>query len=123
MTAWNIYLVMQADKVSAALNIFAAGVSVLCIISLVVWFMGIMPPTTEVNVQYAEQWRRVFWKTLFVSILLWIGYLAVPSTRTLAVMYVLPAVVNNEDVQSEARELYELAKEGLHQLVEQEDTE
>lgn len=32
-------------------------------------------------------------------------------------MFVIPAIVNNEKVQDEAEELYQLAKQGLKQIV------
>jgi len=43
--------------------------------------------------------------------------IATPSSKTMAMMKVIPAIANNEDVQGECKELYGLAKQGLKELV------
>ncbi|MGE8279072.1 MAG: hypothetical protein ACN6O2_01435 [Stenotrophomonas sp.] len=40
-----------------------------------------------------------------------------PSSKTAAAMVVIPAIANNEKIQDEAGELYQLAKQGLTQVI------
>ena len=42
-----------------------------------------------------------------------------PSSERMAVLVVLPAVANNEAVQAETKEIYDLAKRGLAKLIEE----
>lgn len=45
-----------------------------------------------------------------------------PSSKTAAAMIVIPAIANNEKIQDEAGELYQLAKQGLKQIVADSET-
>lgn len=45
-----------------------------------------------------------------------------PTSERMAVLVVLPAVANNEAVQAEAKEVYDLAKRGLAKLIEEPTT-
>ena len=44
----------------------------------------------------------------------------IPTTKQMAMIKIIPAIANNEDVQEECKELYQLAKEGLKELVKEE---
>ncbi|HRO60529.1 MAG TPA: hypothetical protein PKZ27_03055 [Rhodocyclaceae bacterium] len=41
-----------------------------------------------------------------------------PSSRSAAAIILIPAIANNEAIQTEANEMYTLAKEGLRSLVD-----
>ena len=43
---------------------------------------------------------------------------ALPTSERMAVLVVLPAIANNETIQTEAKEVYDLAKRGLSSLIE-----
>ena len=43
----------------------------------------------------------------------------IPSSKTVAAMYVIPALANNEALKIESKELYELAKGALKDMVKE----
>ncbi len=54
--------------------------------------------------------------TIIVIIILAIS-MFLPSSKNMAVIHILPKIVNNEELKIEAKELYDLAKQGLKDLV------
>lgn len=55
----------------------------------------------------------LFWAVMFVAV---IGLLFIPTTKTVAAMYVVPAIVNNEKMNDAGDRLYVLATEWMEGL-------
>lgn len=112
ISPWQIYWVMQLDTIGTAAGFCAFfGIAVVGFF----WFGAIESDGEEIK----------FWMKLASLVSFgWIGILLVaiflPSSKTAAAMVVIPAIANNEKFQSEASELYELAKDGLKKLVAEE---
>jgi hypothetical protein len=53
------------------------------------------------------------WAVMFVAV---IGLLFIPTTKTVAAMYVVPAIVNNEKLNDAGDRLYVLATEWMEEL-------
>jgi hypothetical protein len=62
----------------------------------------------------ASKWGKRLLAVCFLSLVV---NTFLPSTRTAAMIVVIPAIANNDKVQKEAGELYYLAKMGLARLV------
>ncbi len=56
-------------------------------------------------------------------ITIWIMSVFIPSSKNMAVIHILPKIVNNEELKVEAIELYDLAKQGLKDLVTKDSKE
>ena len=101
MSPWVIYWFSQADSIRETLGVVA---SLGGIIGLTTWcFMAaesVEPP----------RWTR--W-VLAVSLLGGTAALAMPSSRTIALMYVLPRVAESDVIQRDVPELYRLAIDAL----------
>jgi hypothetical protein len=115
-----LYLILQLDDIKNTAGFFAF---LFCVVGAV----GTAIIGTSMSLE-----ERVFntKKPLFASIFsLLFGLMLItvntllPTTERMAMIVVIPAVANNEDVQTEARELYDLAKRGLTKLAEEEGEE
>lgn len=107
ISAWEIYWVMQLDAIRDALVVISAvGIVGLFTVCVIAWD----------SYDDSKIMKRVY----FVSPLLLITVAAatfLPSSKTAAAMIVIPAITNNERLQAEAGDLYQLAKQGLQKLV------
>lgn len=111
MSAWEVYWLMQADTIclGAPPTFIITGLAGL----LLVAFM------------YIECEKHVlatllgFLCVLSIAIGVAIG-LFMPSTKTLAAMYAVPLVVNNEQLQSDLTDVYTLGMERLKEVLETE---
>ena len=117
LSALDIYLVTRMDS----LGFFFALVTILsavCIAFFVIrwidasdYFDG--KEEAEKKRAYAAKRIMIFFCPLLVGAF---GVVLTPSTKTLAAMYVLPAIVNSEAVQQIPSELTTLAREWLQEL-------
>lgn len=104
MTSFQIYLMMQADGFGAVLII--AG-----LIAPILGIMFICCISTSDNMTPDE--ARKIKKLVIVGSLLFITGIAIPSTKTVAMMYALPKIeawATSDEVTEEAKEVYELLK-------------
>lgn len=127
ISPWQIYWVMQLDSISSGLTFITclglavAGVSIL-------WNTISKNDASEFpslcNVEELKiQWQsRDKWRNRILAFILPLFFInmLIPSSKTAAAMIVIPAIANNERFQSEASELYDLAKIGLKRLVAEE---
>jgi hypothetical protein len=124
ISPWQIYLILQLDS-------FGSGFEYIAILGLVaaVTFALIGALDKEGAANYpnhpaaeskrksgAAQHRRASW-FFGASLLAGAFTCLLPSTRTAAAMFLIPAVANNETIQREAGELYTLAKDALANAV------
>lgn len=109
MTAWDVYWMMQADQLRG-LFLLGAAVSGFSSFFLTLTFSEIGDEATVDGTK--SFWRCVKWAWAATALF---GAAAVvtPSTKTIAAMYVLPRLANNEQLQKDAGEVYELAVEAL----------
>lgn len=110
ITSWDIYWVMQMDSIGigAGLGAFMGLVA-----SALLWAYALDEPNRGAAVLAAL--------TSLLTVTLFAVAVFLPTTKTAAAMVVLPAIVNNEEVKGEARELYDLAKSALQKAVKDEE--
>lgn len=119
MSAWTVYWVLQLDSIKyifILLTIFSAAAAAITSI-----IGGLMTG------EYNERDRENGTKLLGYSKRLWLTFVValfaanlLPSSKTAAAMIVLPALTSEEvvgTVKSEAKELYEMAKEALKEKI------
>lgn len=121
MSPWTIYWVMQADSIKDLLVFFTATSCVSILAGVVGWFMSkdecIGDP--DVN-RLIGKWIKWLIPTAIVCS---IGVTLFPSTKTLCAVIAVPAVVNNEQFQADAADIYRLGMERLKDELEVEKEE
>ena len=123
ISAWELYFILQMDSIGTGICGLglAAGT-----VALVYGFAGALMRDSY-NSEHNGKWERgvkVHKTTVKLGVLaaaLLFTSSFIPSTRTLAAMVVVPAIVNNTAVQKEAGELYQLAKQALANAVSDDD--
>lgn len=117
MTAWEVYWLMQADKISDA----AIGVAVASGVSFgVVGFLALLfstGPTEDITDVGKKLLPPLKWLAATFVVFLPLSVF-MPSTKTLAAMYAVPLVVNNEQLQSDLTDVYTLGMERLKEVLE-----
>jgi hypothetical protein len=123
MSAWTVYWVLQLDGIRSLLYTLAVLAVVCAGIST---FVGGLMATgyndeETIKGKYILGLARKF--VVAFVVLFSIGIL-IPSSKTAAAMIVLPALTSEEvvgTVKSEAKELYEMAKEALKEKITTEE--
>lgn len=131
MNSFLVYLILQLDAIGAGMIWITIFTTLLSII------FGII--TIIVNVEYcdnrtslakhpdSETYKRLdtdykklvnkclgrLKKMVALSIFMILLTMFIPSTKTAAIVYVLPKVVNSKIVKEELSDLYKIAKKGL----------
>ena len=112
ITSSEVYWIMQMDSIKSGVTIPALLFGVIALVAIIVGLVLIIDPD-DVGCK-----KQGLWMTLVSPFILCLCLLTslIPSTKTLATMYALPAIVNNETVQTECKELYSIAKSALKDL-------
>ena len=111
MTGFEVYVIMQLDSVIASAGVLA-GVLVFGTLFFVSFNLLVNEDMSVVTKNKALLRKLAY---LIGGLLLVNTFL--PSTKTAAAMHVLPAIANNETIQNEASEIYQLAKQALKDAV------
>lgn len=110
ITPWTIYAVMKLDLLISLIS------AIICIGGA----LGVVALFYSFSYDCNNDKRPVIWKWLKRLLGLWLVLLTLvvllPSSKMLAAMLVLPRIANNEAVQVEAKEFYDLAKEAMVEL-------
>ena len=130
MSAFDIYLVMQLDSI----KIHVLSLFMLCLVLYVVFgLIGSLLKDQYITdhhpqddrarkiqlIQNGQKIHVLLIKYLPVLPLLLLLNAMIPSSKTVAAMYVIPALANNEALKIESKELYELAKGALKDMVKE----
>jgi uncharacterized protein YqhQ len=108
LSPWIIYLWGIADQirtVSIILIIILALATGAC--ALVWAFMA------DEDDKSAPAWAKRAWKIGIAAAVFAVASAFFPSSKTIAVMVVLPAIVNSEPIQKDLPELYRMAIDSL----------
>lgn len=120
ITPWTIYLITLLGDVRVAarlLTIVGAAVVVLQVLYACLCYDVAMNNGTVI--EKLKEMKGLFKKVVAGTAVCGAITILVPSSTTLAAMYVLPAVVNSELVQELPGELVELARGYVKNLIEE----
>lgn len=120
ITPWTIYLITLLGDVRVAarlLTIVGAAVVVLQVLYACLCYDVAMNNGTVI--EKLKEMKGFFKKVVAGTAVCGAITILVPSSTTLAAMYVLPAVVNSELVQELPGELVELARGYVKNLIEE----
>jgi hypothetical protein len=119
ISAFDVYLVMQLDRISSGVGAIAIISSVFVAGSLVGWFIN-----ADIDEDMSAAAKRLCLRFSLVAAPLVIVWALIPSSKTAAAMILVPALTSEEVVEpvaAEARELYGLAKDALRGLAERDE--
>lgn len=120
---WLLYLVLQADSIRSFIDSLGKFITLAGVMAWMAYIIALIICMAD---SYDQMYTTLvgIWKRMAVLPVLAIMFLmaaaAIPSTKSAAMLLVIPTLANSEVVQQEARELYDLAKLGLKELVVQE---
>jgi len=120
ISAFDIYLVALADKIIPPASFIAFSGLAVTVFLCIICFAGFDIAS--------EAKRAKFALKITIPITIVCGFIAVfvPSSKTIAAMYVLPAIVNNEHIQNSTGNALEalenLTKEWLKDTVKSNDS-
>lgn len=124
--SWDLYWILQLDQIIKTFGMLSGACGFLFAVSLILYVFSYIAryddpgedklPLYEAGIKIARFFTKILCSIFLLSICI-ITFL--PTSKNMAIMLVLPAIVNNEEIQSEAQELYDIAKNGLKELVEE----
>lgn len=125
ISSFELYMILKLDDIHNALSILVIPLWAFCILSaigFILWFAASIPARdNNDDIQTIQTIGHVIKKTVLVSFgVLFVVMLLqtiIPTTRQMASILVVPAIVNSNFVQkelpSDLKEIYTLAKEGM----------
>ena len=124
ITAFDVYLVSIVDRIQAGLFVVSAALVVAVLWDAIIFAMASEYPIEEEKQARALRNIKKYGAWLFAFVFLQV---IIPNSKTIAAMYVIPAIVNNQHIQNSAgnalEALEELTKEWLKGTInKQEDT-
>lgn len=105
LTPFTIYMIMQADTIISACQTVA--IIGLAASGLAAMLLPILCEVVQENREILKSFPKKTIAAVFMVCAL--GYILIPSTKTLAAMIVVPAIANSQAVQKDFPELYDLA--------------
>ena len=116
MTPITIYLLMQADSLKESISLLFS-IAVVVLFGLIVVSVLATDAASPNEKRAIAKFRKWF---IAVFISLAILDIAIPSSKTIAAMYTVPAVVNNEQVQQLPEEILTFVRDFLKEHTQKE---
>lgn len=133
---WLLYLVLQADSIRDCLDSVGRIFIAISVMAWIVYVIALIFTKAESESTtysrydtHPDRYKEAFtslagiWKRMallpVLALSIMMAEALIPSTKSAAMLLVIPTIANSEVVQEEARELYDLAKLGLKELVDQ----
>ena len=123
---WQLYLILQADNIGSMVCHLAGAVTFVAVVSTIAIAICIVVfgvSSGETGLAPSAVWRFKWLLLLFYSSVAGMQLLSalVPSTKTAAIMFGVPAVINNPTFQQETGEVYQLLKKALSDTVQKKE--
>ena len=136
MSPMELYLLIKLDAIILLAKWFMTPAFILAILALLTWLVlwitpfwyaggneyGLSPSKDEVNKckGKCKGLRRPVFKVLWLAMLIWLPFRLIasllPSTKEMAIIYVVPKVINNETVAKIPSKLLLLSSEWIDEL-------
>nr|DAU43697.1 MAG TPA: hypothetical protein [Caudoviricetes sp.] len=131
ISPFELYVILRLDGISNLLAASGIVLLIFCIIlslAFTMWLVASISYRDNDDIQtlgrVIKKIFSIFLGALFVVVLL---QAAIPTTRQMAAILVVPAIVNSEfmqkDLPADLREIYTLAKEGMFKALTDEKGE
>lgn len=114
ITPSTIYWIGQCDQIRCILG----PAAVIGLISAIILTIAAVASTFDSSVPRTMRnllsvFASLLWAVVLVAV---VGLLFIPTTKTVAAMYVVPAIVNNEKLNDAGDRFYTLAVEWMEEL-------
>lgn len=132
MSALELYLLIKLDAIIEFIGWLTTPVSLVAVAAFVIYFMSRIAPiiyysmddSTESGLKEikakCKSVHLVVFKVFLIAALIWLPLrltvALLPSTKEMAVIYVVPKVINNQSVQQLPNKLLHLSSEWLDEL-------
>ena len=110
MTHFQMYLILKADsmiRMAALIGVFAL---VACFITMLV--------AANYGGWDSFPWRKLVWAAI-TSVIVFCSAFFIPSTKDIALIYAVPTIIGNEDVQAIPPELAKLARAKIDEMLKE----
>lgn len=124
MSPWTLYWITTLDRIHGLLICGIITTAAITIGYIII--TCIIAGTEQYNLSPKEKaaidtkMKKMGIYGCFITVVLSIILTLIPSTKAMAFIYIIPKVVNNEDLQAEASEIYNIAKTYLKQQLAEE---
>lgn len=123
ITAWDVYLVLQMDQFClGAVVVFWIA---MCLSLATAMFWGIMCSCRDLSCEAIKRKRKLAYIAmigLVMTCLFGAIAMALPTTKTLAAIYIVPKIANSEEL-GKWGELVPLARQRMAELLEKDQKE
>ena len=115
ISPWTIYWITRLDGIIACFIPLAVLSFLFIGVLMFLWFMESdrKAHITMVSDDVYKLLPKYIRWLLVGGVFGVLGLIFTPTTKQMAVIYLIPAIANNEQIQAEASELYDLAKDYL----------
>ena len=125
---WQLYLILQADNISSVVENIAVFISWIAGIGTGIAGIASLFLCIELHVsdEVTNFWKKRWWLAPLIVTVVCASHIVaalIPSTKTLAIMFGVPAVINNPTFQQETGEVYQLLKKALSDTVQKKEQE
>ncbi len=114
MSAWDMYWLLRLDGIRTVLEPFCVAGVVIAIVLLIIYVFARVTYKMQQDEEALKCSKALRFPTICVNTvasLLVILYVALPTTKQMAAIIVVPKIVNNEQVQEIPENLIELCNE------------
>ncbi|MBS1371480.1 MAG: hypothetical protein HPZ91_16165 [Lentisphaeria bacterium] len=131
ISPFELYMILKLDDISNLLSVLGIPLivfSILSAIAFIIWSIASIAEGDEENIQALGRLiKKIFFMTFGALLVIGLLQAAIPTTRQMAAILVVPAIVNSEfmqkDLPADLREIYTLAKEGMFKALTDEKGE
>lgn len=121
ITGWEIYYILKLDSLVKFCVVFSICFGLFAFVSAIAWLEN----NNEQKYEIAKTCKKRFFKAIIVFFVVLFITLVIPTTKEMAMIKVIPAIVNSEAVDTlkgDAKDLYNLGikatKEKLKKFAE-----
>ena len=119
ISAWELYLWTRLD----GLNIIFKLLAIMSVIGVIIYLWASLPIYECDGGEATKKWLRHWWKIVVPAVLFVMIFVLLPTKKDMAMIYVIPKIMNNEHIRQEAGEIYTIAKEAMKEYLPQKDAD
>ena len=109
-----VYFLVKLSAISFTLTVITSLAAIGCVFGTVAYFLE----GAEQGFESMKHWKPVLRKFYIVTIITGIFAMAVPTTEEAAVIWLLPKVINNEQVQQVPEKALKLLNQKMDKWLE-----
>jgi hypothetical protein len=121
ITESNIYWMTRLDEIKTLLSVAGGVMCVIFGVALMICLGGCIVNKIEDDKEYLRSFKKALMYVLPIflfGLALPIGNVFIPTTKQYAMIKVIPAIANDQRIQQEATEIYDMAKQALKQTLQ-----